>query len=69
MKWSWGGAILLPLSTLYVVEARGFETGFIADPIGPRAFPVGIGLLGSLVGVALFFTARGAPVEPMDAPA
>jgi putative tricarboxylic transport membrane protein len=68
VKWSWGGAILL-LSLLYVVEARGFETGFIADPIGPRAFPVGIGLLGSLVGVALFFTGRGAPVEPMDAPA
>lgn len=69
MKWSWAGAILLSFSLLYVVEARGFETGFIADPIGPRAFPVGIGLLGSLVGLALFGLGRAAPVEPLDAPA
>ncbi len=69
MKWSWEGAILASLSLLYVVEARGFETGFIADPIGPKAFPVGIGLFAFLSGLALFFTGRGAPGEPLDSPA
>jgi putative tricarboxylic transport membrane protein len=67
VRWSWEGAILASVSLFYVAGARGFETGFIADPIGPRAFPVGIGLLAVLVGLSLFFTARGAPGEPMDA--
>ena len=69
MKWSWEGAILASLSLLFAVEARDFETAFIADPIGPKAFPVGIGLLAFLSGLALFFTRRGEPREPMDSPA
>ncbi len=69
MRWSWAGAILSSFALLYIVAARGFETGFIADPIGPRAFPVGIGLLALLAGLALFLTERGASKEPMDAPA
>jgi putative tricarboxylic transport membrane protein len=69
VRWSGDGAILASLALFYLVAAREFETGFIADPIGPRAFPIGIGLLAGLVGVALFFTKEGATAEPMDAPA
>ena len=69
MRWSWAGAVLVGLAAVYVIAARDFETGFIADPIGPRAFPVGIGFLAGVVGLALFFTKKGAASESMDAPA
>ena len=39
------GVVLVIASTAYLLEARGFVAGFIADPIGPRAFPVLIGAL------------------------
>jgi putative tricarboxylic transport membrane protein len=66
---NWEGAILAAIALLYLVAAREFQTGFIADPIGPRAFPIGIGLLTGLVGLSLFFTRKGKPAEPLDAPA
>ncbi len=37
----------------YVWLARGFEAGFIADPIGPSAFPYAIGTLLLATSVAL----------------
>lgn len=37
--------VLAATAVFYLLEARSFETGFIADPIGPRAFPYGIGTL------------------------
>ncbi len=69
MKWSWEGAVVASLSLLYIFEARDFRTGFIADPIGPRAFPVGIGLLALLTGLGLFFARRKEARDPIGAPA
>lgn len=68
MRWSWEGATVAALAAIYVIEAREFQTGFIADPIGPRAFPVGIGLLAFVAGLGLFFAAKREP-ERLDAPA
>lgn len=69
MRWSREGASVAALAALYVFEARDFETGFIADPIGPRAFPVGIGVLALLAGLGLFFTGKPEARERMDGPA
>ena len=39
------GLVLLLVATFYLFEARRFEAGFIADPIGPRAFPYVLGTI------------------------
>jgi putative tricarboxylic transport membrane protein len=44
---------LLAVAVVYAVEARGFETGFIADPIGPRAFPYVLGMILSVLSLSL----------------
>ncbi len=45
----------------YVWLARDFEAGFIADPIGPRAFPFAIGALLLATSVALW-TSRASSI-------
>jgi putative tricarboxylic transport membrane protein len=50
------GGVLLPIALLYLFEARSFETGFIADPIGPKAFPFVLGAV--LVGLSIGLTVR-----------
>lgn len=47
------GAALSLAAVSYLFEARSFETGFIADPIGPKAFPYVLGTLLLLLGVVL----------------
>jgi putative tricarboxylic transport membrane protein len=69
MKRSLEGAVLAGLALLYFLEARSFRTGFLADPIGPRAFPFGIGALAFLVGIAIFFSRPGGTEEPIETPA
>jgi putative tricarboxylic transport membrane protein len=63
------GAVLAGVALLYFLEARSFRTGFIADPIGPRAFPFGIGALAFLAGAAIFFSKRASAEERLEAPA
>jgi putative tricarboxylic transport membrane protein len=48
-----GGTLLLA-AMVYLLEARRFETGFIADPIGPKAFPFVLGVV--LVGLGVGLT-------------
>ena len=49
------GGLLSLIALLYLFEARSFETGFIADPIGPKAFPFVLGavLVGLSIGLAV----------------
>lgn len=45
MKQRLVGSALLAIAAGYVAGTSRFEAGFIADPIGPSAFPYGIGTL------------------------
>jgi putative tricarboxylic transport membrane protein len=36
----WLGALLLLLAATAAWQARGYRVAFIADPVGPRAFPL-----------------------------
>lgn len=47
------GIVLAAASGTAVIVAQSFRAGFIADPIGPRAFPFGIFGLLALLGVVL----------------
>lgn len=50
----------------YFVQAFSFRAGFMADPIGPGAFPVGIGAL--LLALALVLVVRGSEAPKLDRP-
>lgn len=58
------GSVMLLGASLYVLEARSFETGFIADPIGPRAFPYLLGTLLAGLGIWLAIRPGGDPSWP-----
>jgi putative tricarboxylic transport membrane protein len=53
------GVLLLLIALAYLSEARSFETGFIADPIGPKAFPFVLGT--GLLVLSMVLTVRPGP--------
>lgn len=59
------GALMLLLAAVYSWTARGFDPGFMADPLGPSTFPY---LLGGVLAVtALYLLVR--PDAPAHWPA
>jgi putative tricarboxylic transport membrane protein len=50
------GALMLLLAAIYTWTARGFDPGFISDPLGPSVFPFILG--GVLGGTALYLLLR-----------
>ena len=53
------GTLLLILAAVYSWTARGFDPGFMADPLGPQTFPY---LLGAALAVtALYLVLRPDP--------
>lgn len=65
-----GSALVLAAAAAwYAYQARSFETGFIADPIGPKAFPYAIGILALVAAVLLFVEKPNEGTrEPIDKP-
>jgi putative tricarboxylic transport membrane protein len=58
------GALLLILAAVYSWTARGFDPGFMADPLGPQTFPY---LLGAVLAItALYLVLR--PDPPVNWP-
>jgi putative tricarboxylic transport membrane protein len=55
------GALMLLLAAAYMWTARGFDPGFMSDPLGPQTFPY-------LLGAVLAVTALYLLLRP-DAPA
>jgi len=53
------GALLMVLAAVYIWTARGFNPGFMADPLGPQTFPY---LLGTVLAItALYLLVRPDP--------
>lgn len=61
------GCALFLAACLYLFEARSFVTGFIADPIGPRAFPYVLGTILAGLAVWLAFRPEAGPSWPSRA--
>ncbi len=59
-----GGLALIVLAVAYGLEARSFQVRFIADPIGPRAFPYILALLLGALGLSLIFARAPSDAEP-----
>ncbi len=58
------GLACLILAGFYIVAASGVETGFIVDPVGPRAFPYIIGTVLALGGIYPLVRPDPAPEWP-----
>lgn len=60
-------AVTIAIALVLLVEASGYVSGFSYEPIGPRAFPIGILVLIVLVSLRIALTARpGTAAAPGD---
>jgi len=53
------GLVAALVALTYVVSATNIQTSFLSDPVGPRVFPIIIGVIGGLC--ALFMVLRPDP--------
>ncbi|MCT7377042.1 tripartite tricarboxylate transporter TctB family protein [Chelativorans salis] len=58
-----GGTCLL-LSMLYIYFAAQTQVGFISDPMGPKAFPIAVGVVLALAALYTLFKPDPEPVWP-----
>ncbi len=59
------GGLMLVLSVVYAYQATHFNVGFMADPIGPKAFPLIIAAFMFLVSLYLVFRPDPEPEWPV----
>ena len=58
------GGIGLALAVFFVWQATRIELSFISDPLGPRAFPIIIGILLGLASLVILVRPDAAPKWP-----
>ncbi|NDR58405.1 tripartite tricarboxylate transporter TctB family protein [Aliiruegeria sabulilitoris] len=47
------GAVATLVALAYIASATQIQTGFMADPVGPRTFPIIIGAVAALCGMVI----------------
>ena len=47
------GAVATLVALAYIASATQIQTGFLADPVGPRTFPILIGAVAALCGMVI----------------
>lgn len=47
------GFVILAVALAFIASATQIETSFLADPVGPKAFPIGIGIVAALAALAM----------------
>lgn len=47
------GLVVLMVALAYIASATQIQTSFLSDPVGPRAFPIIIGVVAALCGLIL----------------
>ena len=58
------GAVVVLGSAIYVMAARGIQKPFFADPLGPQAFPIGVGIVAAICGLVMVFSPDDEPEWP-----
>jgi putative tricarboxylic transport membrane protein len=58
------GAVCILLAAFFIWQATQIELGFIVDPMGPRAFPIAIGVVLALGGLYPILRPDPAPDWP-----
>lgn len=58
------GAVVVLGAGIYVMAARGIQKPFFSDPLGPQAFPVGVGIVMAICGLVMIFSPDEEPDWP-----
>lgn len=58
------GLVAVIAALAYAASATQIETSFLSDPVGPKAFPIGIGVVGALCGLYMIWKPDADPQWP-----
>lgn len=58
------GSIVTLLALAYIASATQIQTSFLADPVGPKTFPILIGAVAALSGLIVVFRPEENPEWP-----
>jgi putative tricarboxylic transport membrane protein len=59
------GLVAALVALAYIVSATQIQTSFLADPVGPKVFPIGIGVIAALSAMFLVFRPDPEPEWPL----
>jgi len=59
------GLVLALVALAYIASAFQIQASFLSDPVGPRTFPIIIGIIGALSSMFLVFRPDPEPVWPV----
>ena len=58
------GLVAALVALAFIASATQIQTSFLADPVGPKAFPIGIGIVAALCGLFMVFKPDPEPAWP-----
>ena len=58
------GLVAALVALAYIVSATQIQSSFLADPVGPKVFPIGIGVIGAISAMFLVFRPDPEPQWP-----
>lgn len=58
------GLVVLVVALGYIASATQIEISFLADPVGPRTFPIGIGIVAAISAVVMILRPDEDPTWP-----
>lgn len=58
------GLFVLVVALAYIASATQIETSFLSDPVGPKTFPIGIGIVASLAAIVMILRPDEDPQWP-----
>lgn len=58
------GLVTLMVALAYIASATQIQTSFLVDPVGPKAFPIGVGVVASISALVMMFRPDPDPAWP-----
>lgn len=59
------GLVVLLTALAFIASATQVQTSFLTDPVGPKAFPIGIGIVAAISGLVMLLKPDPDPVWPV----
>ncbi len=59
------GLVVLLVASAYIASATQIQTSFLADPVGPKAFPIGVGVVAAISALVMMFKPDADPTWPV----
>lgn len=58
------GLVALMVALAYIASATQIQTSFLSDPVGPKAFPIGVGVVAAICALVMMFRPDPEPDWP-----